>query len=210
MESKKLAEEISEIIFSKKGYDVKIIDLRDVTTLTDFFVICSADSDTQVKAIADEVDKKLRDDGVKSWHKEGYRALNWVLLDYVDVVAHIFKKDAREFYNLEKLWGDATIIDAVDPLLKVIEKKARKSPAKKTAKAEKKEAIQADETEVPEKEVRKTPVRKSPVKKTVKAEDNNEKQADETETPVKKVRKTPVRKSPAKKKTDTTKAKESE
>jgi ribosome-associated protein len=205
VESKKLAEEISEIIFSKKGYDVKIIDLRDVTTLTDFFVICSADSDTQVKAIADEVDKKLRDDGVKSWHKEGYKALNWVLLDYVDVVAHVFKKDAREFYNLEKLWGDATIIEAVDPLLKAVEKKARKSPARKTAKAEKNDESQADENEAPVKKVRKTPV-----KKTAKAEDTIETQTDEIEAPAKKVRKTTVRKAGTKKKNDTTKEQESE
>lgn len=176
MESKKLAEEISSIIFSKKGYDVKIIDLRDVTTLTDFFVICSADSDTQVKAIADEVDKKLRDDGVKSWHKEGYKALNWVLLDYVDVVAHIFKKDAREFYNLEKLWGDATIIEAVDPLLKVIEKKVRKAPAKKAAKPEKDEKAQADEIEAPVKKVRKTPVRKTVSRK--KSDTTKEQEAE--------------------------------
>jgi ribosome-associated protein len=75
--------------------------------MSDYFVICSADATTQVKAIADEVDKKLRKEGIKCYHKEGYNALNWVLLDYFDVVVHISKKEAREFYNLEKLWGDA-------------------------------------------------------------------------------------------------------
>jgi ribosome-associated protein len=114
LDSTKLAEKITELIFNKKGYDVHILDLRKLTTMADYFVICSADSDTQVKAIADEVDKSLRDEGIRTWHKEGYKGLNWVLLDYVDVVVHIFKKEARDFYNLEKLWGDAPIISAED------------------------------------------------------------------------------------------------
>ncbi|OGU47369.1 MAG: ribosome silencing factor, partial [Ignavibacteria bacterium GWB2_36_8] len=75
MESITLANNIAELIFNKKGYGVKILDLKEVATFTDYFVICSADSDTQVKAIADEIDKSLRDSGLRSWHKEGYRAL---------------------------------------------------------------------------------------------------------------------------------------
>jgi ribosome-associated protein len=129
LDSKLFAEKIADLIFNKKGYDVRIIDLRSLTTFSDFFVICSADSDTQVKAIADEIDKSLRDEGIKCWHKEGYMALSWVLLDYVDVVVHVFKKDAREFYNIEKLWGDAPSIEIVDPELR---KKATK-PKTKTA-----------------------------------------------------------------------------
>lgn len=107
MNSSDLAHHISEVIFTKKGFNVLKVDLRNLVTFTDYFVICSADSDTQVKAIADQVDKVLSDEGIKCWHKEGLKALSWVLLDYVDVVVHIFKKDARDFYNLEKLWGDA-------------------------------------------------------------------------------------------------------
>ena len=117
MNSKQLANKIAGLIFNKKGFDVKILDIGKVTTMTDYFVVCSADSDTQVKAIADEVDKKLRDEGIRSWHTEGYKSLSWVLLDYVDVVVHVFKKEAREFYNLEKLWGDAEIISVEDPAL---------------------------------------------------------------------------------------------
>lgn len=133
MNSRNLADKISELIFSKKGYDVKLLDLRELTTITDYFIICSADSDTQVKAISDEVDKTLRDEGIKSWHKEGYRSLNWVLLDYVDVVVHVFKKDSREFYNLEKLWGDAPTVEMEDPLLKKTEAKPkRKRTTKKS------------------------------------------------------------------------------
>jgi len=132
LESNTLANNIAELIFNKKGYNVKILDLKEVATFTDYFVICSADSDTQVKAIADEIDKSLRDSGLKSWHKEGYRALNWVLIDYVDVVVHVFKKDMREFYNLEKLWGDAPVIEVEDPALKKAEPVKEKKTVRKT------------------------------------------------------------------------------
>ena len=115
MSSTELANKISEIIFTKKGFDVIAIDLRKLVTFTDYFVVCSADSDVQVKAIADHVDKVLSDQGIKCWHREGLKALSWVLLDYVDVVVHIFKKDARQFYNLEKLWGDAPTEKMSDP-----------------------------------------------------------------------------------------------
>jgi ribosome-associated protein len=134
--SKELADRISDLIFNKKGYDVKILDLRSLTTIADYFIICSADSDIQVKAISDEIDKTLRDDGIKNWHKEGLKALNWVLMDYVDVVVHIFKKDARHFYNLEKLWGDAPTIDAMDPLLKATEKAVDKKPRQRKTKTQ--------------------------------------------------------------------------
>jgi len=107
LESREFADQITEFIFNKKGYDVLIMDLRELASFADYFIICSADSEVQVKAVADEIDKSLRDQGIKCWHREGYLGLTWVLLDYVDVVVHIFKKDAREFYSLEKLWGDA-------------------------------------------------------------------------------------------------------
>ena len=123
-------DQITELIFSKKGYDVKILDLRELTTIADYFIICTGDSETQVKAIADEVDKKMRELGTKSWHTEGYRGLNWVLVDFVDVVVHIFKKETREFYNLEKLWGDAPTVIAEDPLLKKAVKKKPGRPKK--------------------------------------------------------------------------------
>jgi ribosome-associated protein len=118
LNSKDLAVKITGLMFEKKGYDVNILDLRELTSIADYFVICSADSDTQVKAIADEIDTHLKDEGIKPWHKEGYKALNWVLIDFVDVVAHVFKKDSRQFYNLEKLWGDAPSISVEDPALK--------------------------------------------------------------------------------------------
>lgn len=130
MNSKDLAGKITKLIFNKKGYDVKILDLMNLASFADYFVICSADSDTQVKAIADEIDNELRDEGIKFWHKEGYKALSWVLMDYVDVVVHIFKKDAREFYKLEKLWGDAPTEDVEDPAAVDIDPERKKTVQK--------------------------------------------------------------------------------
>jgi ribosome-associated protein len=128
--STKIIDRIVELIFTKKGYDVKILDLRTLTAVADYFIICSADSDTQVKAIADEVDKRMRDEGVRSWHTEGYRSLNWVLIDFVDIVVHVFKKESREYYSLDKLWGDAPVINAEDPLLKIPVKRKPGRPKK--------------------------------------------------------------------------------
>jgi len=109
LNSENLVDNIGELILAKKGYDIKVLDLQKVTSFTDYFIIASADSDTQVKAIADSIEDQLADEGIKCLHKEGFTGLNWVLLDYIDVVVHIFLKEARGFYNLEKLWGDAPI-----------------------------------------------------------------------------------------------------
>lgn len=114
MDSGKFASKIAQQVFIKKGFNVIIMDLRKIATFADYFVICSADSDVQVKAIADQIVESLSKEGIKCWHKEGFKALSWVLLDYVDVVVHIFRKDARDFYNLEKLWGDAPTEEVID------------------------------------------------------------------------------------------------
>lgn len=126
-----LVKKISNSIFEKKGSNVKLINLIGVSTIADYFILCSGDSDSQVKAISDNIEKSLRDEGIKIWHKEGYSNLNWVLLDYVDVVVHIFKPETREFYNLEKLWGDAEISELNDPQVE-IEKKSKKRITKKS------------------------------------------------------------------------------
>ncbi|MCK9408950.1 MAG: ribosome silencing factor [Bacteriovoracaceae bacterium] len=108
MTSKSLAKVIAHAALSKKAHDVTILDLRKLTTMTDYFVICSVDSDTQARAVADAIKNESLDKGESSVRKEGYSEARWVLLDYVDVVAHVFHKETREFYSLEKLWGDAT------------------------------------------------------------------------------------------------------
>ena len=109
-----LARELAELALTKKATDIKILDLRNLTTITDFFVICTAHSDTQVKAIADAVIEGAKKIGERAWHKEGMSQKSWVLLDYIDVVVHIFLKDTREFYGLEKLWGDAAFEEVND------------------------------------------------------------------------------------------------
>ncbi len=106
---KNLADFISKLILQKKGEDIQIFDLREITSITDFFVICTASSDVHTKAIADFITEETKKKGYKPWHSEGYKNLSWVLLDFVDVVVHIFLRETRKYYNLEGLWGDAEI-----------------------------------------------------------------------------------------------------
>jgi ribosome-associated protein len=123
-----LAKKIADLMLSKKASDVVIINLKKVTSTADYFVLCSADSDTQVKAIADAVRDGTEEVGEVPWQFEGYQALNWVVVDYVDVVVHVFHKEARAFYNLDRLWNDAKITKVKDKDDELI---AKPSTAKK-------------------------------------------------------------------------------
>jgi ribosome-associated protein len=115
IEEDKLAEltdTIVEAMQEKKANDIVILDLRNLNTrVVDKFIICHADNDRQVEAIArnveEEVDKKLND---RIWHREGYENREWILLDYVNIVVHVFLGEKRNFYALEELWGDAEIV----------------------------------------------------------------------------------------------------
>lgn len=109
-----LAKKISKLMLDKKAEEVKILDIRNLTTVADYFVVCSASSDTQVKAIADHISKETKKMDERPWHSEGYTNMNWILLDFVDVVAHIFITDVRKFYNLEGLWADAEVTEVQD------------------------------------------------------------------------------------------------
>ena len=113
MKSPVLAKKIAQLTLGKKAHDVLLMDLRKLTSVTDFFVLCSADSDIQVKAVVDAVEDGMEKAGVDAWHREA-GSTNWVILDYVDVVLHVFHKNTRSFYNLEKLWGDAAIVRLQD------------------------------------------------------------------------------------------------
>ena len=128
MTAKNLAKKIAQLALSKKAFDIIIMDLRKLTDIADFFVICSADSDVQVKAITDVVAEGTEKIGMRPWHYEGISQRQWVLLDYVDVVVHIFHKEARKFYSLEKLWGDAVVESVMDeiPRTTVTPRKTRK------------------------------------------------------------------------------------
>jgi len=114
LNSKDLAKELAELALSKKAENIKILDLRNLTTITDFFVICTGNSDTHVKAVADAVIEGSKEYGERPWHKEGISHRSWVLLDYVEVVVHIFLNETRNFYGLEKLWGDAPVTEISD------------------------------------------------------------------------------------------------
>lgn len=113
-QTKTLQRQIAELALSKKAKDVAIMDLRELTSMTDYFVVCTGDSEPQVKAIADAVMAGMQEQGERAWHVEGMHNMQWVLLDYVDVVVHVFHKDARVFYGLDKLWGDAKIQKIID------------------------------------------------------------------------------------------------
>ena len=102
-----LAREAARLTLTKRAEDVLILDLRSLEGVCDFFVIATGHSEIQVRAIADAVDEGLRARGLKPWHSEGFEARRWILLDYVDFVVHIFHARAREYYLLDKLWGDA-------------------------------------------------------------------------------------------------------
>ena len=107
------SEELSTLIVKgmeeRKASDIVVMDLREVKgAISDFFVICSGTSDTQIQAISESIEKEVKINSKElPWKKEGYTNREWILIDYVNVVAHVFKKEKREFYALENLWGDA-------------------------------------------------------------------------------------------------------
>ena len=107
METKDIAQKIAAAANDKKAKDILLLNMEGRSPVTDFYVICSAGNSTLVKAIADNIEDKLAEAGVHPTHKEGYADARWVLLDYGDVVAHVFLEEERDFYNLEQLWADA-------------------------------------------------------------------------------------------------------
>lgn len=111
MTPKELAIAAAKALDSKKAGDLTVLETADITTLADYFVICTATSSTQVKALSDLCEETMKNLGELPHHIEGHRGGVWVLLDYSSVVIHIFMPEAREFYNLERLWNDAKPLD---------------------------------------------------------------------------------------------------
>ena len=118
MSAKKLknsSEKLSKIIVKgmqeKKASNIVVMDLRKIgNAVADYFILCSGGSDNQIDAIAESIDKEVSENfGENPWHTEGRKSKEWLLINYVDVVAHVFKKSSREYYKLENLWGDAEI-----------------------------------------------------------------------------------------------------
>ena len=98
----------------RKALDLVVIDLRGISDAADYFVLCSGTSEPHVRSLADDLVDELRRQGHRPWHVEGRQSLRWVLVDLVDVVVHIFRQEARDFYALERLWGDAPATRVLD------------------------------------------------------------------------------------------------
>ena len=118
MNSLDLAKEIVKILDAKKADKIEVIKVRDLTIVTDYFVIASANNTTHVKSLVDEVEFKMKKEGkISPEHVEGYQNANWIVLDYNDVIVHIFYEETRNIYKLEKLWADGEAVD-IQELLK--------------------------------------------------------------------------------------------
>ena len=106
---------VGELALERKAQDVVALDLRGISTATDFFVVATGTSDIQVRAVAEHIVDELKKEGERPDHVEGMDGGRWVLLDYVDFVVHVFHPEARDFYQLETLWGDAPREEFADP-----------------------------------------------------------------------------------------------
>lgn len=116
MTPKEMALLLAQAMDSKKGKDIRVLETDGVTTLADYFVLCSGSSAPQLKALADAGEKAMKDHGILLHHVEGHRGGTWILQDYGDVVVHVFDKEARAFYDLDRLWADAKTVDLSDVL----------------------------------------------------------------------------------------------
>ena len=110
MNDKKIIHEISQLMLDKKALDIKIINVIGLTSLTDYFINCSSQSDPQAKAIKNHIEEKLLEKyNLKPLHIEGYEGLRWVLMDYINIVINIFNEEERKYYDIERLWADGKI-----------------------------------------------------------------------------------------------------
>ena len=115
MTPKEIAILAAKALDSKKGEDIKVMEVTALTTLADYFVICTATSTTQIKAMSDACEEAMEKNGERVHHIEGHRGGTWLLMDFSAVVVHIFMDEARKFYDLERLWGDAEEIPLEKP-----------------------------------------------------------------------------------------------
>lgn len=183
-----LAKHAALAALEKKALDVRILDLTKLDTVTDYFVVCTGEVNQQVRAIATHIEKSAREHvGEKVFHKEGMDSLNWVLLDFVDVVVHVFRPSFRDYYRLEDLWSDADVIEVSDEdgFVEVSRtghvakskkalttgnatKKSTKKAVKKAAKKAAKKAVKKRAKKSVGTSVSKTPAKKKAVKKAAK------------------------------------------
>lgn len=111
MNTIELVKEIVGVLDNKKAEKIEVIKISDLTIISDYFVIASTNNTTHVKALVDEVEFKLKERGIMPARIEGYQSANWIVLDYLEVIVHVFYEETRELYNLEKLWADGEVID---------------------------------------------------------------------------------------------------
>lgn len=111
MTSLELTKKIAQLLHDKKGTDIQAVEIKDLTTLGDYFVIASGSSNTQVKALSDTVEEELSKLGLEPRRIEGYQSAMWIVLDYSEVIVHLFYQETREFYSLERLWADAPRVE---------------------------------------------------------------------------------------------------
>ena len=116
MTSYEMAMLLAKALDSKKGEDIKVLKTEELTTLADYFVLCTAGSSTQVKAMSDACEEAMEKNGEQAHHIEGHRGGTWLLMDFSSVVVHVFTDEARKFYDLERLWADAQEIDLSEVL----------------------------------------------------------------------------------------------
>jgi ribosome-associated protein len=116
LDSKKKAIKAASVAAGKKAKDIRILELKDISTITDYFIICSGESSTQVRSIAEAIDEAFSKEKNSPQGKEGLKFARWVLLDFGDVVVHIFDQESRDYYELEKLWLDAPRISFEETL----------------------------------------------------------------------------------------------
>jgi len=116
MDPYELAAALAKALDSKKGQDIKVLKTEELTTLADYFVLCTATSSTQVKAMSDACEEAAERGGERAHHIEGHRGGTWLLMDFSSVVVHVFTDEARKFYDLERLWSDAQEMDVAELL----------------------------------------------------------------------------------------------
>jgi len=109
IENKKIVNQFVELMQDKKVQDIVILDVKELTSLTDYFILCTSESTPQTKAVMDHIYKNMRANGLRPNNLEDTKTLEWVAMDYFNVVIHIFNKDTRDYYQFERLWGDAKI-----------------------------------------------------------------------------------------------------
>ena len=117
-DEKILLDTVIKALDSKRAEDIRLLCIKDITVVADYFIIANGTSNTQTKALADEVEFQLKQKGVEPLRIEGYQTANWIAMDYGTFIVHVFYKETREYYNLERLWNDAEQIDISDLIVK--------------------------------------------------------------------------------------------